>query len=321
MVAAIIAPASARLSNPLTDFASNYANKTFIADTVCPIMLTDKMTGSFGKRLRIDVTTPVDDLASSRAQLNETTYSVDSDTYSCVARGLKQPVSTELQVNADAWVDPKQFAVGNVMQRLMLAREIRVSTLFGTQANWASTNTGAVSNLWSDKTNGTPLDDLLTARRAIPQHGEEVQVIGICSDTVWDALSVHPQILEILGGGSQSGTVTTDALAKRIRCSSILVSDLDKNTAKYGVAASYSRVWNAQQFYFAVVPAQLQSTEQHVFGVTFRNKYPGSQNGILAFEWLENNQGLGGTEFTSAGFYDHEKIVQNDAGYQLRSVL
>lgn len=321
MAATLIAPASARLSNPLTDFASAYVNNSFVADQVSPPLLTDKMTGSYGKRLRVDVSTALDDRASSRANLNETTYSVDSGTYSVVARGLRQAVSTELQGNADAWLDPKKFAVQNVMQRLLFAREVRVATVLGTQANWASTNTAAVANKWSDKSNGTPLDDLLTARRAIPFHGEDVDVYGVCSDTVWDNLAVHPQILAILGGGSLTGTVTPDVLAKRIRCTGILVSDVEKNTANIGVAATYSRVWDPTQFYLVVVPKTIQSTEQHVFSVTFRMKYPGTTNGILAFEWLEESQGLGGTEFTSAGFYDDEEVIQNDAGYQLRTVL
>lgn len=316
-----IAPASARLNNALTDFASAYVNNSFVCDELSPVLLVDKMTGEYGKRLRIDVATPVDDRVGPRDRVKEITYDVDSGTYSCEGRGLQQAVPKELLGNADAWVQPELFATENVLQRLKLAREIRVAALINTQANWATSNTSAVSTTWDDEVNATPLTDLLTARRGIPFHGDAVNVIGVCSDVVWDALSIHPQILSILGGGSVSGEVTTDQLAKRLRLSKIVVSDLEKNTAAIGLTGSYSRVWSATQFCMVVVPKTLVSTEQSVFSVTTRFKYPESKNGMVAYDWIEMAEGLGGTQHVAAGMYDDEVIVQNDAGYQLRSVL
>lgn len=317
-----VSPASARINNALTDFASAYKNSQFIADDVCPIILTDNESGGFQKRTRKDQATALDNRVGARGKINEATYDLTEGSYSVEGRGLKQAVSESLVLNADAVLNPKELATQNVMQRNMLAREIRVADLIMTSGNWAVANTGAVSPNWDDEIDGVPLTNLQTALQAIPFNGDDVRVIGVCSDVVFDVLSRHPQIMGLrAGGGLDGGPVSPMELAKFLRIDSILVSKVHKNTANNGLTASYSRVWSSTTFAFVVVPAVVVSTEATIFGATFRQNLPGSSKGFRVREWHKDDEGIGGTDYVAAEHKDDEVVVQNDAGYLLTSVL
>jgi hypothetical protein len=47
----------------------------------------------------------------------------------------------------------------------------------------------------------------------------------------------------------------------------------------------------------------------------------GSQAGIRVREWYDPAQGQGGTDMIAVELSDHEKVIQNDAGYLFTSVL
>lgn len=317
-----VSPRNAHINAALSNFASAYQNSQYLADEVSPVFLVDKESDSFHKRLRIDEATILDDAAGPRAQLKEATYDLDEDSYSVRPRGLRQAVPESLVLNADASLSPEQLAVANVMNKIKLARENRVATQIMTAGNWASGNTAAVSNAWSDEASGTPLADLQTGLQAIPFNGDDVRVIGVCSDLVWHALSRHPQLMSLrAGGGSAGGPLSTAELAGFLEVDSILVSKIHKNTANLGATASYSRIWGTSTFAWVVVPTELMSTEQTIFSCTFRHNLPGSVKGIRVREWHDPSAGVGGCDFKACELKDAEKVIQNDAGYLFTSVL
>ena len=317
-----VSPATSRISNALTDFASSYSNSQFIADLVSPILLTDKESGSFHKRTRKDQATALDNRVGARGKMHEITYDLDSGTYLVEGRGLVEGITEGVILNADAALSPHETAAANVMQRNMLSREIRVADQIMTSGNWAVGNTGAISPNWDDEVDGVPLTNMQTALQAIPFNGDDVQVFGVCSDVVFDVVSRHPQIMGLrAGGGNTGGPVSPQELANFLRISGIHVSKIHKNTANTGQTASYSRVWTSTAFAFVVVPKVLQSTKQSVFSVTMRQNLPGSKNGIRAREWHVEEEGIGGTDMVAVEHKDDEVIVQNDAGYLMTSVL
>jgi hypothetical protein len=321
MTAYPISPRDAHVSAALSDFASSYVNAQFIADEVSPVLIVEKEADSFWKRSRIDQATIVNDRVGARSAINEINYEVEEATYNTIGRGLKHPIPESLRLNADPALNVQQIGTATVMQYIKLAREDRVATLLMTAGNWASGNTGAAGAVWTDDVDGAPIDDMHTALEAIPFNGEDVRVLGVCSDLVWNDLSIHPQVMSLRGGGNTSGgPVTSDELAKFLGIDGFCVSKVHKNTANLGVTASYSRVWGTNTFAFVVVPKQLMSTEQMAFSVTFRANLPGSSQGMRARQWHDPAQGIGGTDFVAVELKDDEKVVQNDAGYLLTSV-
>ena len=313
-----IAPANAHIDAPLSDFAASYSPGTFIADAVCPPILVDQRSDKFFKRFRKDVTTEVYNRVGDRGALQESTYDVTTDSYYCVGYGLKGPVPRSLQAIADAPLNPMQFATQDVQVRNLLSREIRVADMITTSGNWASSNTGAASAVWTNTTTGAPLDDIHTALEAVPATGQDSMLVGVCALEVFNALRRHPQIRDLHGNGQ--GQINAAVLAEYLGLDMLYVSDVQKNTANTGLTASYSRVWLNTVFAIVRRPRQLVSTQQEVFGVTFRRRIAGSANGWLTRTWHDANEGTEGTDFVAVTHEDDEKVVQNDQGYLITGV-
>lgn len=321
MTAKPIAPTSAEISAELTDFAASYQNSQFIADEVCPILLVTRESDSYPKRLRIDQASIEDDYVGPRGRIPEVTYGVDEGTYRVKGRGKKAAVSEALELAADPSLNVRQAATQRAMQSVKLGREKRVADLIMTASNWASSNTGAVSNPWTDVTSGTPVDDMQTALEAIPFNGDDVTIWGVCSDQVLHTLQRHPQIKDLRGGGSTvDGLMDADAIARGVGFDRLFVSKIHRNTAAPGLTASYSRIWDSTKFAFVVVPKGMPSTEATLFACTFRFTLPGAVNGVRVREWNEPAEGLGGTDYVACELKDDEGVVQDDAGYLLTGV-
>lgn len=322
MAAQPISPASAHINGALSDFASAYVNSEYIADELSPELLVDKESDDFHVRLRVDEAEIVDDVIGPRSMIPEVTYSTDTATYVCRGRGQKAVVPEALALNADPALDVRQLAVMRALNGVKRGRELRVANLIMTQSNWAASNTAAAANVWTDKVNGTPVDDIMAAMEAIPFNGgEELDIYGVCSDLVMHALQRHPQIKDLRGGGDATGgLVGGDELARHLGLTRILVSKIHRNTAKRGLTPSYSRIWGTTTFAIVVRPKVVTSTEAAMFSATFRANLPGSSKGIRVREWHDPAQGIGGCDNVAVELKDDEKVVQNDAGYLIRAV-
>lgn len=308
-----INPNSAHVDAQLSAFAAAYKNGAFIADEVCPVVPVDMRSDKFAKRNRRDVSMPVNDRMSPQGKSNRATYDVTTDNYSVEDRALHEVVTAALARNADAPISPEQWATQNVMQRLMLGREIRVADLLFTAGNWASSNTSDGSD-WTDETNGAPLDDLNTALEAIPTSGEDSRLILVISLPLWNALRKHPQMLGLrAGGGSNAGQLSDVEAAAFIGVDSIRVSRTFKTTTNPGQAtAVYERVWDATKAAIVQVPTVVSGPEASLFSCTFR-----VNPGMVTRKWHDPSIGIGGSDIVQTEFSDAEKVVQNDMGYLL----
>lgn len=297
----------------LSDFATAYKNDGFIADALCPVVPVDKRSDKFFTRSRRDVSTLVNDLIGPKGRANEASYDVSSSNYSVDDRALMDYVTSALQINADAPLDPRQLATQNLMQKLMLMRERRVATLLTTSGNYASGNTSAAGTAWTNETSSTPIADINTAIAAIPFSGEDAQLKAFMARPVWNALRKHPDILALKG--TDKGQVSRGEFAAFFELDEVLVSDVWYDTANPGQTASYGRAWLATVFGVARVPKQLSGADISALSVTFRVT-PGMQ----VRTWDAPEVGVGGSEAIQVEFSDDEKIVQNDMGYLLTGV-
>lgn len=318
-----ISTATVHQDSALTDFASKYANSQFIADNVCPPLLVDKLSDVYYKRSRLNDATVIDDFVGPRSKIPEVSYAVTTGSYTCKGRGQDSPVPKQIAANADPALNPRQLAVMRAMQGIMLGHEKRIADLVMTSGNWAAGNTGAATAVWTDEVSGVPVTDIHTALEAIPFNGDDVSVVGVCSDLVYHALQRHPQIKDLRGGGDTKGGLLPEAeVASALGLDAIYVSKIHRNTAGQGLTASYSRLWGTTTFALVVVPKVVVSTEQMCFGLTFRcaTGIEGAINGVGTREWHMANEGIGGTDHVAVELQDDEGVVQNDAGYLLTSV-
>jgi hypothetical protein len=306
--------ASVHVDTALSDFATAYENREMIADRLSPIISVDKRSDVYFKRTRRGSSHIVNDLMSPKSPANETTYELSTGSYLVQDRGLMDYVPNATVQNADAALDPRQETVADIMAKLQLAREVRVASLLCTSGNYASGSTGAVSvSAWSNQTTSKPLDDINTAKAAIPPSGPGSKLLAFCAIDVWHALRVHPDLLALKG--LDKGMLTRGDFASFFEIDELLVSDAQKDTNNPGQDPSYSRIWTGTVFGMVRVPTA-PSTRSSAFSLTFRAK-----PGIQTSTWDEPKLGVNGCEGIKTSFSDDEVIVQNDMGYLITGAL
>lgn len=303
----------------LSTFIAGYSNGDYIADVVCPVIKSDKLSDKFQTFSRVDASTPIDSqMGPTRATANEDDYTVSTTAFQCETYALKGYVSNDEIQNADDPHRPREKRARHLMNRILLGREIRAATLLQTTGNYASANTSAAGNVWSDATNGTPLADLHLMRAALaPGMYEETKVVLAIALEVWQALIRHP---DMNGGGNAAPVATMDMVKAAINVDEILISDAMKNSANRGAAATYVRVWDKTKAVMVRVPVGEPEGETGLFAGTFRFN-GASGEGVTVRRWDAPEYGANGGEAIQVVLEDDEVVVQNDMGYCLTGVL
>ena len=308
------------VDSALSAFASAYTNGDLIADIASPIIPVDKRSDVYFQYSRVDASTIRDDVIGPDSEANRSTYTMTNAPYRVIDRALKDVVSMEAITNADAPLDPLMDATDNLMMRLMLGRERRVATLITTGANYAA-GAVAVANPWTNKTTGTPVDDLLSALAGIaPGTTGSTRLVACMSQETWNALSTHP---DTRGGGALRSVSTRDEVASLIGLDQIYVSGAVQNTAAAGLAPAYARIFDVVATGRVAVlrlPNGAPRGKQAMFSSTFRYTPQGSQP-VQVRRWEEPNLGPRGSQAVQVTFSDDSQVVQNDMGYLLSGCI
>lgn len=305
-------PTSVHLDGALSDFATAYENRDMLADILCPIVHVAKRSDEYHKRTRRGSAHLVNDLMGPKSRANETTYETTTDNYSVQDRGLMDYLSYAMISNADGSLSPREETVQDLMTKLALKREVRVATLFCSSSNFASGSTGAAGTVWTNKSTSTPMEDILTARAALPPGGPNSRLVAYCALEVWNALRVHPDILALKG--MEKGMISTSDFASFFSVDEILISDAEKDNNNPGQDPTYARIFTATVFGLARVPVA-PTRRTAAFGLTFR-----VDPGIQTTTWDEPAIGVVGSEGIRVAFSDDENVIQNDMAYLITSV-
>lgn len=315
-------PDALNLSAPLTQFATAYSNKAFIASEVSPIIKVSQVAGSFNKRSRRDVhRANLDDLVGGSGRFNEIGYSVTPDSYLLVPRGLEAPVGrAETDVANAGGLSPEEEAIANAMQAIMLAHEYRVAAVFTTTTNYTSANrltaTASATGGFADKTSGAPISDLKRMIRQLPSAGDEFERVLWCSDVVFDALISHPETLALKG--TTSGYASEAELLQFVRgLDRVVVSDVRRDSANGGQSASYARIWSETACGITMRPRSAPTTQSAVFAPTFQHT-----DGFRVRVERDGRRGYGGSDIHIVEHYTQAaKVVQDDCAVILSSAL
>lgn len=139
----------------------------FVADVASPVKIVDHERGSWWNERVSDELQPATALVvSSGASPSEIEPGFGNLGFVCVPYGLAARLPRRIVANADFHLKP--LALRRIMQALKLGREMRVSNLLATSANWAAGNVialGATAK-WNSGTTAAPLLDLFKAIKA-----------------------------------------------------------------------------------------------------------------------------------------------------------
>lgn len=239
----MLTPSSVHIDQPLTNLTLAYAQEqsNFIADKVFPTVGVQRQSDKYYiyDRANMNRTGDVKKLAP-RTEVNRIGMSISNSSYYADVYGLGMDFDEQTLANEDAALDIRSAGAQTLMTRLMIHREEQFAASFFAAGIWGSQSTP--SNLWSDYTNGTPIADVTTARRAMQlKSGGFKPNTMVVGKEVRDILINHPDILARLNGGatvSNTALITNAKLAEIFEVENFYVMEAVKNSSVEGVAES-----------------------------------------------------------------------------------
>ena len=239
----MLTPSSVHLDQPLTNLTIAYVQDqtNFIADKVFPTVGVQKQSDKYYiyDRDNMNRTGDVKALAP-RTEVNRIGMSLSTDSYYADVYGLGMDFDQQTLANEDAALDIRSAGATTLVNRLLIHREEQFASTFFANGVWGSGSTP--SNLWSDYTNGTPIQDVTVARRAMQlKSGGYKPNTMVVGKEVRDILINHPDILARLNGGatvSNTALITNAKLAEIFEVENFYVMEAVKNTSVEGVAES-----------------------------------------------------------------------------------
>lgn len=293
----------------LSNVSIKYANDTFIADQIFPMVKVAKQTGKYyvydKANLRINKTARA---AGSGA--NEIDFGLSTATFSCEDHALKEFVADEIQDQADAALNPLVDATETVTEQLLLDREKNLATILTSSSNLTQYTALSGTSQWSDYANSDPIGDIRTARTTIHASTFRKPNTIIMGKEVFDMLSEHPQIIERVKY-SQLGVLTEELLARVFQVEKILVGESGYNSAAEGQTDAMTYVWGKNVIVAYIAP-QVR-LKQVTLGYTF------TYSQRIAKRWRDEDRE--GTYVRIGNDNYVQKVISAGAGYLIQTAV
>lgn len=302
----------------ISNFVTGFRPTDYIFGDVFPTVPVNKQSNVFatipkGNWFRADV--------SNRAPgtlATEISYTVSSDTYFCPNYELRHKIPWETMDNADAPFRPLIMGAQLLATKHSLNLEIRGEATIATGVGSFSSLTG--TNVWTDYTNSDPVGNFETAINAIQATTGLEPNTAIIPRRVWQVLRRHPDIVQrVFPGGAGGGTASLEQFGALIGVDRILIARTIKNTANEGAADAFTPVWSSNVYVLRVDPNP-GGDQVQTFGVNFL--WTGANIGMKS----PNNWAIERkrdddikADWLRTGYYQDEKIVSPELGFQIRT--
>lgn len=308
-----LTPANVHVDKVLSNFSVAYQNDALIGERLFPAMSVSQRSdkyASFSKRDRLGVP---DDRIGHRSSPNEVEQNFTWDNYSVSDYGLKEYTDNETIRNAD---DVLREMLGNtefLNDQISLAREARIVAIAENSANYGATSASSVK--WDHSTGGDIITKILAAKAALWRGGGSTRLVGFTTLEVWNAGIINNPTLKALYSGVREGLVTTQIVAAYFGLDEILIAEGRRDSANEGAAASYGKLWSADNFGLARVATNPGKRTLH-WGTTFREA-----GDPFTSQWTDPSIGKRGGLWNRVSVSEQHKVVALDAAYLITDVL
>lgn len=303
---------------PLSNLAVKYANdlKGFIATKVVPEITVKHETDNyyiFGRdNFRIPET-----LRANGAKANQAEYTLSTSSYTLEAHALRDIITDRDKENADDILKPTIDAQENLVERIMLRKEIQARDLLFTTTSFSNNHSLTSTLKWTVlSTTSDPIGDVNTGTSVILQNsGKRPNVLAMGYVAFNNGLSEHPNVLERIKF-SERGIITKDLLASLfgLPTEGIQVGEAIQNTGDEGGADSMAFIWSTDAWLGYVSNANNMRTPSAAYNFVKSGKtsFPFSvtryRDEPRQGEWVEVES-----------FFD-SKAVGTSAAYLIRGV-
>lgn len=230
--------------NPvLTGIVVAYQNAELIADQVLPRLeprfprkLFQYMKFDFAQTITVPDTKVGRKGEPGTVEFNGTDVEASTEDY-----GLDDVIPIDDINNAPAGYDPKNFAAQNLMNLVLLDREVRVANLVFNPATYPTGNKLTLSGTsqWSNPASN-PIVDIEDAKDSMIVRPN----IAVMGRKTWSKLRQNPKVIAALSAsGTSEGLAVKKAVEDLFELNEIIVGEGFINIAKPGQAPVRARVW------------------------------------------------------------------------------
>jgi len=237
-------PVSSLLTNIAVEFANNA--DSYVGRTVCPAVSVDEETGTYFK-FTLDSfygSTGLqgnDLLRAPQSAYTRGGWDLTTGTFKCNEYGYEDLIDHRIAKGLDKYIEVAARCTKSATERMLIAREIRVASLFQTGGNWDTAPD--VGGDWDAA--GTPVTDIDLAVKTVLLAGRAPNTM-IMSWSVWQALRKHSDITALFGNDERK-SITASVLGGVLRdmfgIEHIHIGSALKNNALPGVDPSLTEVW------------------------------------------------------------------------------
>lgn len=289
-----------------------YHNTKLIADLVLPRVVVGKKEFKYTEYPLANSFTVPDTLYPKKGRPNMVDFGGSEVTSMTIDYGLEDIISNDDIANAPEGSNLEGKGVEYVTDLVALAREVRTAAAVFNAANYASSNTLALTgpDKFSDYTNSDPLKVLVEALDT-PIMRPNTMTIGRLA---WSKLIMHPKVVKAAqGNAGDSGIALKARVAEILELDNIFVGEGWLNTAKKGQAAVMERVWgnNISLTYLNAI-ADTQRGVTFGFTAQYGTKQAGSK---------PEDAGINGSMLVRSAESIKELIIAKDVGFLLEDVI
>lgn len=289
-----------------------YHNTKLIADLVLPRVVVGKKEFKYTEYPLADSFTVPDTLYPKKGRPNMVDFGGSEVTSMTIDYGLEDTISNDDITNAPEGSNLEGKGVEYVTDLVALAREVRTAAVIFNTANYASSNTLALTGTakFSDYENSDPLKVLVEALDT-PIMRPNTMTIGRLA---WSKLIMHPKVVKAAQGNSgDSGIALKARVAEILELDNIFVGEGRLNTAKKGQTAIMERVWgNNISLTYLNALADTQRGVTFGFTAQYGTKQAGSDTVDV---------GINGGRLVRSAESIKELIVAKDVGFLLEDVI
>lgn len=275
---------------PLTNISIAYIQQqqAFRAAEIFPLIPVQKMSDKYFYYTKDYWFTNEAKVRADGAESEGTGYGVDSsNSYSCDIYALHHDLGDRVVLNADSPLNMQRDSTLFLTQKLLLAREKKFVDNFFVDTAWTTEVDGCTAATltagygtpetaiayWNDYTNSTPVLDIRHYKMAMASATGFVPNTLVLGPHVFEALCMHPDILERVKYGGTPGSpavVSEQALAQVLGIDRVVVPMAVLNSAGEGKTASYDFLYgkHALLCYSNPTPSLLTPSAGYTFGWT-----------------------------------------------------
>jgi len=267
---------SVHRSAALSAISIGYKNQMFIGDRVFQDVPVNKQADYFyyfqkGAFFRNDA-----GVRGPGGRARRGGYIVADTEYSCIERAFAVPIPIETINNADDALQPWETGVNFSTLKVLLSKEVVISTMCCTAANWTSSNDAEGG--WAAGAGNTFIADMINAKKTVRQLiGVNPNVLVMDSKTL-DELKQESSLLDRIkytGTQGAPADVTSQTLAQLFELDEVLIGNAiysDAEEVLAGTDFSAVDLWetnatkgSAFLFYRPPAPAREMPSAGYVF--------------------------------------------------------